>query len=327
MVHAMNFKNNVPGASLVAVVDADLELAEKRAKDLGVDLFCSDLRQALARAEIDAICITTPTFTHAQIAITAARAGVHIFCEKPMALTLREADEMIRAAGEAGVKLQVGFMRRFDSVFRAAKERIESGEIGSPMLVRSLTRGPGLPPRWACDLRTSNGMLAEVNSHDFDTIRWLAESEFERVYAEANTLKCFDLKIEFPNFYDNAIVSLRLKNGALGVIEGSCPVDYGYDARAEVLGSEGVILIGELKDKPVISCTKKSGLVASNFPGWRERFREAYIAEARHFVECIIKGEEPVVTGEDGKRALEGVLAANRSIETGRPVDLPLGGG
>jgi len=322
MVHATNFKNNVPGASLAAVVDANLELAEERAKDLGVDLFFSDLYQALDRAEIDAICITTPTFTHAEIAIAAARAGAHIFCEKPMALTLEETNDMIQAANEAGVKLQVGFMRRFDPAFRLAKEQIEGGEIGNPMLVRSLTRGPGLPPRWACDLRTSNGMLAEVNSHDFDTIRWLAESEFERVYAEANTLKCFDLKEEFPNFYDNAIVSLRLKNGTLGIIEGSCPVDYGYDARAEVLGSEGVILIGELQDTAVISCTKSTGLVASNFPGWRERFREAYIAEARHFVECIMEGKEPKVTGEDGKRALEGVLAANKSIQSGVPVSL-----
>jgi len=322
MVHATNFKNNVPGASLAAVVDADLELAEERAKDLGVDLFFSDIFQALDRAEIDAICITTPTFTHAEIAIAAAKAEVHIFCEKPMALTVKEAEEMIQAARKAGVILQMGFMRRFDPAFRVARERIEGGEIGSPMLVRSLTRGPGLPPRWACDLRTSNGMLAEVNSHDFDTIRWLVGSEFERIYAEANTLKCFDLKEEFPDFYDNAIVSLRLKNGTLGMIEGSCPVDYGYDARAEVLGSEGVILIGELQDTAVVSCTKSTGLVASNFPGWRERFREAYIAEARHFVECIIEGKEPKVTGEDGKRALEGVLAANKSIQSGVPVSL-----
>jgi len=327
MVHATNFKNNVPGASLAAVVDADLGLAEERARDLGVGFFFSDLRQALETADIDAVCITAPTFTHTEIAITAARAGVHIFCEKPMALTLEGANNMVKAAAEAEVKLQVGFMRRFDPAFIAAKERIEGGEIGSPMLVRSLTRGPGLPPRWACDPRTSNGMLAEVNSHDFDTIRWLAESEFERIYAEANTLKCFDLKEEFPNFYDNAIVSLRLKNRTLGIIEGSCPVDYGYDARAEVLGSEGVILIGELQDTAVVSCTKSTGLVASNFPGWRERFREAYIAEARHFVECIIKEQEPAVTGEDGQRALEGVLAANWSIETGRPVDLPFKGG
>ncbi len=322
MVHATNLKNNVPGASLAAVVDADLELAEERARDLGVDLFFSDIYEALDRVEIDAICITTPTFTHAEIAIAAARAGAHILCEKPMALTLEEANDMIQAADEAGVKLQVGFMRRFDPAFIAAKERLDRGDIGRPMLIRSLTRGPGLPPRWACDPCTSNGMLAEVNSHDFDTIRWLAESEFERIYAEANTLKCFDLKEEFPDFYDNAIVSLRMKNGTLGMIEGSCPVGYGYDARAEVLGSEGVILVGELQDTAVVSCTKRTGLVASNFPGWRDRFREAYIAEARHFVECIIERKEPKVTGEDGKRALEGVLVANKSIQSGVPISL-----
>ncbi|MBM4466708.1 MAG: oxidoreductase, partial [Chloroflexi bacterium] len=246
MVHATNFKDNVPGASLSAIVDADLELAQARGKELGVDLVFSNIHRALEEAEIDAVCITTPTFTHAEIAIAAARAGVHIFCEKPMALTLQEADAMIEAADEAGVKLQIGFMRRFDPLFVTAKERIQGGEIGRPVVIRSLTRGPGLPPRWACDPRTSNGMLAEVNSHDFDTLRWLADSEFERIWAEANTLKCYDLKEEFPGFYDHAIVSLRLKNGTLGIIDGSCPVDYGYDARAEVLGSEGVILIGEL---------------------------------------------------------------------------------
>jgi len=306
----------------VAIVDADLELAQARGKELGVDLFFSDIHQALEEAEIDAVCITTPTFTHAEIAITAARAGIHIFCEKPMALTLAEADDMIQSADEAGVKLQIGFMRRFDPLFVTAKERIEDGEIGRPMLIRSLTRGPGLPPRWACDPRTSNGMLAEVNSHDFDTIRWLADSEFKRIWAEANTLKCFALKEEFPDFYDNAIVSLRLKNGTMGLIDGSCPADYGYDARAEVLGSEGVILIGELQDRAVTTCTKQAGVVASTFRSWRNRFRDAYIAEARHFVECILQDRDPVVTGHDGRKAVEAVLVANESIRSGRPVSL-----
>lgn len=324
VVHATNFRDNVPGAFVAAVVDANLELAEERTKDLGVDLFFSDLHQALDRAEIDAVCITTPTFTHAEIAIEAAKAGKHIFCEKPMAISLDEADCMIEAAEEAGVKLQIGFMRRFDPLFVTAKERIEDGEIGRPMVIRSLTRGPGLPPRWACDPRTSNGMLAEVNSHDFDTIRWLADAEFERIWAEANTLKCFDLKEEFPNFYDNAIVSLRLSNGTLGIIDGSCPVDYGYDARAEILGSEGVILIGELQDRAVTTCTKQAGVVTSTFRSWRNRFRDAYIAEARHFVECILQDRDPLVTGHDGRKAVEAVLAANESVRSGRPVSLPL---
>lgn len=323
MVHARNFTDNVPGASLVAVVDADLALAEKRAQELGVPLFFSNVHQALDQVEMDAVCITTPTFTHADIAIEAARAGKHILCEKPMAISLDEADCMIQAAEEAGVKLQIGFMRRFDPPFVAAKERIEGGEIGRPMVIRSLTRGPGLPPRWACDPRTSNGLLAEVNSHDFDTLRWLADSEFERIWAEANTFKCFDLKEEFPDFYDNVIVSLRLRNGTLGIVEGGCPVDYGYDARAEVLGSEGVILIGELQDTAVTTCTKQAGVVTPAFRSWRNRFRDAYIAEARHFVECILQDRDPLVTGHDGRKAVEAVLAATESVRSGRPVSLP----
>lgn len=327
LVHARNYRLNVAGASLAAIVDADLDVAKRAARELQVDHYFSSLQDALETATFDAICITSPTFTHRDLAAAAAEAGKHVFCEKPMAITMAEAEEMIEAARTAQVVLQMGFMRRFDPVFRAAKERFEGGDIGTPMLIRSLTRGPGLPGRWACDIRISNGMLAEVNSHDFDTIRWLGGGEFERIYAEANTLKCFDLKEEFPDFYDNAVVSLRLDNGALGIIEGSCPVDYGYDARAEILGSRGVMIIGELQDTAVLSCTKSTGLVASNFPGWRERFREAYVAEARHFVDCIVNELEPAVTGEDGKRALEGVLAANRSIQTGKPVDLPLEGG
>jgi len=322
MVHARNYQFQIADTELVALVDADLGLARSEAQKLRVGAFFSTLEEALEEVEFDGVCIATPTFTHAQIAIAAAGARKHIFCEKPMALTLKEAEEMIQAARKAGVILQIGFMRRFDPVFIAAKERLDRGDIGRPMLIRSLTRGPGLPPPWACDVKTSNGMLAEVNSHDFDTIRWLGGSEFVRIYAESNTLKCFDLREKYPDFYDNAVVTFRLKNGTLGLLDGACPVDYGYDARAEVLGTEGVMIIGELRDLAVLSCTRKGGIVASNYPGWRERFREAYIAEARHFVECIIEGKGPKVSGEDGKRALEGVLAANQSIQSGVPVSL-----
>lgn len=324
MVHARNYRENVPGASVAALVDADLGRAKKAAQELGIDLYFANIYRAIQEAEFDAVCITTPTFTHAEIAIASAQAGKHIFCEKPMALTLEECQDMIDAAREAGVKLQIGFMRRFDPGFIAAKEKIREGVIGEVMTIKSVGRGPGLPPRWACDPQTGNGMLAEVNSHDFDSIRWLAGSEYERVYAEAGVFKCQDLKAEFPNFYDNAIVSMRMRNGVLALLDGACPASYGYDARVEILGTEGVMLIGDLFYLKVTTCTKESGIVAPTFPSWRDRFREGYIAEARHFVNCILAGQEPAVTGEDGKRAVEIVLAANRSIQTGLPVTLPL---
>jgi len=324
LVHGTNFRDNVPRASLTAIVDTDLGLAEKAAKDLGVELFFSDFGQALGKADIDAICITAPTFAHADIAIAAAEAGKHIFCEKPMALSVDEADRMNKAVERAGVKLQIGFMRRFDAGFLAAKEKIEAEVIGQPMIITSMSRGPGLPPRWACDPATSNGMLAEVNSHDFDSMRWLIGSEYARVYAEGATFKCHALKEEFPGFYDSAAVTVRFQNGVLGILNGSCPVGYGYDARTEILGTKGVIVVGELQDRTIITCTEGGEVTSSTFRSWRNRFRDAYIAEVRHFLDCILQDRVPLVTGYDGKRAIEIVLAANESIRSGSPVSLSL---
>jgi scyllo-inositol 2-dehydrogenase (NAD+) len=220
MVHALNFRHRIADAQLVAVVDANEATARERAAELDVPFAFDRIEAALSKVDFEAVCIATPTFTHAPMVIAAAQAGKHVLCEKPMALTLDEADAMIAAARQADVVLQIGFMRRFDPAFRAAKEQIEAGAIGDPMVVRTLTRGPGLPPRWACDPATSIGMLAEVNSHDFDAVRWLAGSEFSRIYAEAATLKAPQLGEEFPGFYDTAVVNMRLTSGALGVIEG-----------------------------------------------------------------------------------------------------------
>lgn len=324
LVHALNFLHHVPGATLAAVVESDPDVLDTRADELGMSARYGDIHQALDHAHVDAVCITTPTFTHAEIAVAAARAGKHVLCEKPMALTLVEADRMIEEATAAGVVLQIGFMRRFDPAFLEARRLIEAGRIGRPMVIRSLTRGPGLPPRWACDPRRSNGMLAEVNSHDFDAVRWMAGAEVTRVYAETAATKRPDLLEEFPEFYDAATVTLRLADGSLAMIEGACPVDYGYDARMEVLGTEGVLRIGDLDHGAVVTCTRSLGVHSAPFASWRDRFREAYIAEARHFAARVRGEAAPVATGLDGRRALEVTLAANRSSRLGTPVTLPL---
>jgi len=325
-VHAQNFRWRVPHAALETVVDADTERARQAAADLDLgDAYYASLEAALTSARFDAVVITTPTFTHAQLAVTAAQAGKHILCEKPMALTLEECDRMIEAARSAGVILQMAFMRRFDPPFVAARQQIDDGLIGQPLIVRSLTRGPGLPPPWARDIRNSNGMLAEVNSHDFDTIRWLTGGNYTSVYAQANALKAPEIKDQFPGFYDTAVVTLRLDNGAFGMLDGVCPVGYGYDARAEVVGSEGVLFIGELREMALTRVTRTGGLTERHFLSWPARFEQAYVGEAKHFVECIHNREQPVVGGLDGRCALEAVLAANQSIRTGQPVPLPLG--
>jgi predicted dehydrogenase len=170
-VHSGTLVNSVPEARLAVLVDQNAEALGKAADHFGVEARFASLEQALEGAAFDAVVLTTPTFTHRDLAVAAASAGKHVFCEKPMALTLAECDDMIAAAERASVILQLGFMRRYDPDFEAAWARIEAGEIGRPMVVKSLTHGPGLPPAWARDLRTSNAMLAEVNSHDWDTVR------------------------------------------------------------------------------------------------------------------------------------------------------------
>jgi myo-inositol 2-dehydrogenase/D-chiro-inositol 1-dehydrogenase/scyllo-inositol 2-dehydrogenase (NAD+) len=323
-MHGANFRWRVPYAKLGAVVDVELERAQQLAAelDLGESAYTS-LEKALNSIDFDAVFITTPTFTHAELAVAAAQAGKHVMCEKPMALTLEECDRMIEAAQTAGVILQIAFMRRFDAAFATAKQQIDEGLIGQPLIVRSLSRGPGLPPPWACDIRTSNGMLAEVNSHDLDSIRWLADSNYTSIFAQAGALKVPHLQEQYPGFYDTAVVILQMESGAFGMLDGVCPVDYGYDARAEVVGSQGLLFIGELRYGTTLRVTREGNMVEQQFLSWRTRFRQAYVAEATHFVACIRNGQTPAVTGLDGRYAVEAALAANESIRTGVPVKLP----
>ena len=165
-------------------------------------------------------------------------------------------------------------------------------------------------------------MLAEVNSHDFDCIRWLVDSEYEVVYAQAGNLKCENLREDYPDFYDTAVVSVRLRNGSLGTVDGACPADYGYDARVEILCENGVIRIGDLEESGFTWVKKDGTAVGSAYKSWRNRFEKAYVAEIEHFVQAVLNDDQPAVTGVDGMKAVEVVIAANKSIQTGQPVKL-----
>ena len=322
-VHAESLVQHVPEGKLVALVDQSAAALDQTGERFGIDSRFDSLERAMDSVLFDAVVITTPTFTHRQLAIAAAARRKHIFCEKPMALTLAECDEMISAADRNGVILQLGFMRRFDPDFQAALARIEAGEIGLPMLIKSLTHGPGLPPAWARDLHTSNGMLAEVNSHDWDTTRWLAHSNPERVYAEVSNFKGAKHGVETEHFYDTALVSVRFESGTLAAISGVCPCDYGYDARVEIIGEKGLLQIGDLRGQSVVICTNRDqGLVTPIFRTWPQRFASAYVREMRHFLECIRTGSQPRVDGRDGRWAVAGVLAATTSFLEERSVRL-----
>ena len=228
---------------------------------------------------------------------------------------------MIAAAAAARVTLQVGFMRRFDRGFVQARERVARGEIGRVVQVKSLTHGPSMPRPWMYDLRVSNGPLAEVNSHDIDTLRWFTGSEFRTVYALGGNYRCPGARQAFPDFYDNVLLVASFADGGQGMIGGAQGVGYGYDARVEVLGTEGILMIGGLGDTTVVTCTA-AGLVRPVVKSWTDLFRDAYRAEDEDFVGCIREGRLPRAGGVDGKRAVEVVNAGNESIRTGLPVRL-----
>jgi myo-inositol 2-dehydrogenase/D-chiro-inositol 1-dehydrogenase/scyllo-inositol 2-dehydrogenase (NAD+) len=322
MVHARNIAFNIKNAELAAIVDSDKSVAAERGDELGVkDLFI-EVDRALDSDLFDAVVIVTPTFTHREIVVSCARAGKHVFCEKPMAVRPDEARDMIDAAEKNGVKLQIGFMRRFDPPFLRARRIIESGELGEVMIIKSVGRGPGLPPPWTYDVSRSNGLLGEVNSHDFDSTRWLAGSEYRRVYAEAVNRKVEKLKKEHPDFYDNVVCTLRFQNDVLGTIDGTCPVDYGYDARTEIVLTGGLVSVGELRGDAFFTCDVKGVIREQAWKSWRNRFKDGYLDEMRSFITSVLEDKPTEVTGRDGLAAVEAVVAANRSLKSGKPEEV-----
>jgi predicted dehydrogenase len=322
-VHAQNLTEHTPDAVVVAVVDGEPDRAKCLAESVRAASYHTTLDEVLEGTRFDAVVISTPTLTHRDLAVQAAEAGKHLFCEKPMALSVEECDDMIQAARRSEVALQIGFMRRFQDEFVQARRRIAAGDIGEPMVIKSLTRGPGLPPAWAWDLEKSNGMLAEVNSHDFDCVRWLVGSDITRVYAETANKKGAARGVETVNFYDNAVVTLRFASGAVGTIDGTCPADYGYDARVEVVGSEGLLIVGDVRGQPIVEARNRDvGAITPLHRTWPERFEQGYRDEMRSLVAVALSGDRPAVTGEDGRHAVGAVRAANRSWMEERPVAL-----
>ncbi len=321
--HSQAITRHVPAARIVALVDPMEAVREETAADFGIDLQFDNLEMALDKSDFDAVVITTPTPTHLPLTALAAEHGKHVFLEKPMALNIEECDKILAVVEKNKVLLQLGFMRRFDPEFVAAAARIEAGEIGEPMMIKSNTHGPGLPPAWARDLRSSNGMLAEVNSHDWDTVRWLMSSNYERVYTEVANFKGAANNVDTPNFYDNALVNIKMENGGLGLISGVCPCGYGYDARVEIIGEKGIMQIGELKGQAVVVCTNRDqGLITPVMRTWPQRFAWGYIYELEHFAHCLQTEIPPRVGGIEGRWAVAGVLAGTRSFLEQRPVHL-----
>ncbi|MGQ9625735.1 MAG: inositol 2-dehydrogenase, partial [Anaerolineae bacterium] len=320
-IYADCLARRTAGAELVAVADIRPELAEKTARTYGLPRWYSDFREMLEKEEVQAVVIASPTSTHREVIIQVAQAGKDIFCEKPLALTLEDTDAALEAVKEAGVKLQVGFMRRFDSGYAAAKKKIDEGAIGHPVTFKSIGRDPFCPKLEYADPKVSGGLILDMAIHDFDLARWLMGSEVKRVYSEGGTLVFKQLCT--VGDIDNATVNIIFENGAIGNVEVSRNALYGYDIRTEVLGSEGALMIGYFQQTPLLVLTKK-GICHDMVPYIIERFGHAYQAQIQHFVDCLQESREPSVRGMDGRAALEIGIAATRSFYEGRPVELPL---
>jgi myo-inositol 2-dehydrogenase/D-chiro-inositol 1-dehydrogenase/scyllo-inositol 2-dehydrogenase (NAD+) len=307
---------------MTAVSDVVEESARQAAAELGISSWYTDWRKVLTDSAVDAVIVVTPTKFHQEIVIEAAKAKKHILCEKPMAMNKEECQRMNEAAEANGVNLQIGFMRRFDANFKRAKELVDSGAVGQVVTVKSLTHGPSTPHEWMYDIEKSNGPLAEVNSHDIDTLRWFTGSDAESLYAIAGNFRCNDAREKYPDFYDTVLMNVRMKNGMLGNIDGAQGVQYGYDARVDIVGTDGLIQIGGLAGNTTLLYSRDKQFQGDTVKSWTNLFYEAYVNEDISFVQSIRNGTPPEVSGIDGMAAVDIVRAGNESIKTGHIIRL-----
>jgi scyllo-inositol 2-dehydrogenase (NAD+) len=271
---------------------------------------------------LDAVVIATPDKFHAAAVKTAAAAGKDILCEKPLALTLADARELLEAVSKAGVRLQVGFMRRYDSAYVAAMAHIQAGAIGVPVIFKSVGRDKEGPPLSAYQSNV-NGMLFYTNTiHDFDLARWLMQDEVSEVHAYTTT----SIRPEVAEFGDvvASVINLKFGQGAIGNIESYAQAVYGYDVRTEIIGSKGSIMVGSLNRTPATLLTARGSArpVADYF---LTTFADAYLAEIQDFVESILQDRPPRVSGEDGLKALAIAVAAENSHLQAKPTRVSLG--
>jgi scyllo-inositol 2-dehydrogenase (NAD+) len=322
LAHHLAF--SVESANLVAVADLSLENARKVAAACRVADVYADDRALLARDDLDAVVVATPTNSHVAVIKAAAQSGRHIFTEKPLALTLEQCDEALAAVEAAGVKMMVGFMRRFDPAYQDAKAKIDAGAIGQPVMIKLVGRDPWRTSLEFARRENSGGMIADMGVHEFDLARWLMGSEVVRASSEGDCLVFPELS-EVGDI-DNALVNLKFASGALGNVDLSRNAVYGYDIRTEVIGSQGSLFIGGLQHTMVWTL-KQNQVSHDTIPGFMERFGPAYAAELRAFVDCVLQDQPVPVTGSDARRATAIAVAATRSLDEGRPVALAEIGG
>jgi len=314
--HAENMRRHVPEAQLIAIADLSATRVQQVAEELELEHAYTSVEEMLQRKDIHAVVVGTPDKFHAAVIKAAATAGKEIFCEKPLAITLEDAESALEAVARAGVRLQVGFMRRYDPAYVAARKRVEAGEIGMPVVFKSVGRDKDEPPLSAYQSGV-NGMLFYTNTiHDFDMARWLMQDEVTEVHSYTTSV----IRPELARYGDivAGVVNLKFSKGGIGNIDSHAQALYAYDVRTEIIGSKGSVFVGTIQGAPAtfLSSAGGSAVLADHF---LSRFADAYLLEARDFVHTVLSGKAPRVNGEDGLRALEIAVAAEKSHMSAQP--------
>ncbi|MBI4874872.1 MAG: inositol 2-dehydrogenase [Acidobacteria bacterium] len=317
-VHAETIAFRLPEAVPVAITDLNREAAEAVAARCGIPQVAESSGAILADPKIGAVLICSSTGTHADLVVEAARAGKHIFCEKPIDHSLAKIDRALAAVKETGVKLQIGFNRRFDPNFARVRKAVESGEIGAPHLMHIVSRDPAPPP--VSYVKVSGGIFLDMTIHDFDMARFLIGDEVEEIYTAAGVM--VDPEIGKAGDLDTALVVLQFKNGVIGTIDNSRKAVYGYDQRVEILGSQGSIATANCypNQAQISTATEVRRDLPLNF--FMDRYTESFASELRAFVAAVLEDKPTPVTGIDGRIPVVMGLAARKSYDERRPVRL-----
>jgi len=317
-VHSQSIINQIPEVRVKTISDIHFDSAKEWAEKMGIPNATKDYKEILDDSEIDAVLICSSTDTHAQIIIEAAQAGKHIFCEKPVDLSVDKIEAALAAVEKAGVKLQVGFNRRFDHNFRKVKELIDAGKVGDLHIVKITSRDPAPPP--AEYVKVSGGMFLDMTIHDFDMARYLTGSEVEEVYVSAAVL--VDPAIGEAGDVDTAVITLKFKNGAICVIDNSRKAAYGYDQRVEVFGSRGKVEVSNDTPSSAVLSTEEGVFSDKPLYFFLERYMDSFVTEMKEFMDAIVNDKETSVSGIDGLKPVLIGLAAKQSVAEGRPIKL-----
>ncbi|KAG7376835.1 hypothetical protein PHYPSEUDO_012680 [Phytophthora pseudosyringae] len=303
------------GAVIVVIADPVGDAAESVAAQFGIARWTKDASEVLSDPEVDAVVICSPTALHAEQIIEAASNKKQIFCEKPVDFSVDVVNKAIKAADDAGVKLMIGFNRRFDANFVRIKQAIDRGEIGKVNMLRITSRDPGAPPIEY--VKASGGLFRDMTIHDFDMARFLVGDEVDEVYAMAQSV---NPDIAAAGDIDTAVVLLKFRNGVICYIENSREAAYGYDQRVEALGSKGSVACDNKHSNEVVVSTSDS--VRRDLPlhFFLERYMDAYVAEMEAFIRVCTTGAPVPVGGDAGREALLLALAANKSLAENSPV-------